>query len=381
MKKNLFLLFSIYFFVVQPLIIWIIRWQTNFFLLWAINLLAIILIGVLYNKVDAIWEENPEHEKKTGPLKETKVTFHEHFHAPIKDHKKRSDLIFPLLISLLLAIAIFFMFQYNDASLEVMLVFALILGFITYLSLVLIFKHRTSKSFWKLLGTKIYLILLIGSIALTAYDYYQVYQDYSVSFQDYIAQNFLWQERIPTDGYIFTGQGTILATGWSETVTSGTLITTGDQEVASDVFSGMIKEATGTVLWVSTSTTSSESSNTDVVSTAIGKQKIMDAIVYLVKKYDLPLATQHDISFTYVSFKNPYYNEWRTAYANKLIWKATNPSKYIVCESYIVMKWLLGKRNVPYNASNVLTKFWAEAVKRNALNGCVKGKIVTDKTL
>jgi len=64
----------------------------------------------------------------------------------------------------------------------------------------------------------------------------------------------------------------------------------------------------------------------------------MDAVIYLVRKYDVPLITKHDISFTYVSFKNPYYNEWRTAYGKKLIGKSTNPSKYIVCESYIVMK-------------------------------------------
>ena len=64
----------------------------------------------------------------------------------------------------------------------------------------------------------------------------------------------------------------------------------------------------------------------------------MDAVVYLVKKYNIPLITKQDISFTYVTFKNPYYPEWRTAYANKLIGKSTNPSKYIICDSYIVMK-------------------------------------------
>jgi hypothetical protein len=107
----------------------------------------------------------------------------------------------------------------------------------------------------------------------------------------------------------------------------------------------------------------------------------MDAVIYLLKKYDIPLITKQDVSFTYVTFKNPYYNEWRTAYANKLIGKSTNPSKYIICESYIVMKGLLEKWNVPYTSSTVLNNFRAEAVKRDALNGCVQGKIVTDKTL
>jgi hypothetical protein len=46
-----------------------------------------------------------------------------------------------------------------------------------------------------------------------------------------------------------------------------------------------------------------------------------------------------------------------------------------------VMKWLLEKRPVVYTSSNVLAKFRAEAEQRNALNGCIKGNIVTDNTL
>jgi hypothetical protein len=64
----------------------------------------------------------------------------------------------------------------------------------------------------------------------------------------------------------------------------------------------------------------------------------MDAVIYLLKKYEMPLIIKKDINFTYVSFSNEYYPERRTAYANKMIGKTTNPSKYIVCESYIVMK-------------------------------------------
>jgi len=376
MKKNLFLLFSIYFFVLQPLIIWVLRGQANFFWLWAINLVAIILIGILYSTVENIWEEEKEHEKKqVAPIKEAKVSFHDHFHTPLKWHKKRAELPMPAIISFMVAIAIFFMFQYNNAAVEVMLVFALVLGFIVFLSLTLMFKHRITKSFWKLLWTKIYLILLIISIAFTAYDYYQVHRDLNATFQEYIAQNFLGQEILPIDWYVFTGEWTLLWTWlWA---------TTGEQDISSDVFSGMdidsdIQEATWTVLGTSVDTLDVPDA---VAPTSIGNQKIMDAIIYLLKKYEIPLNIQKDISFTYVTTKNPYYAERRTAYANKMIGKTTNPSKYIVCESYIVMKWLLEKRNVVYTSTNVLDKFRAEAVKRNVLNGCVKGKIVTDKTL
>jgi hypothetical protein len=121
--------------------------------------------------------------------------------------------------------------------------------------------------------------------------------------------------------------------------------TTETQEVSSsDVFSGMAanpdiqESSTGTVLGTSVDTATTTSETTTVVATSIGNQKIMDAVIYLVKKYNVPLVTKQDISFTYVTFKNPYYNERRTAYASKLIGKTTNPSKYIVCDSYIVMK-------------------------------------------
>jgi len=77
---------------------------------------------------------------------------------------------------------------------------------------------------------------------------------------------------------------------------------------------------------------------TTTPATTIGTQKLMDAVIYLIKKYNIPLVTTPNVSFTYVTTKNPYYAERRTAYANKLIGKSTNPSKYIICESYIVMK-------------------------------------------
>ncbi len=380
MKKNLFLLFSIYFFVFQPVIIWILRGQGTFFRLWAINLVAIVLIGMLYNTVESSgWEEKVEHEKRTAPIvKEAKVAFHDHFRVAVKERKKKSELFFPGIIGAIVGILIYFMFQYNSTATAVILLSAISLGFIVYLWLTLLFKHRITTSFWRLLWTKIYIVALVFGIVLTAYDYYQVYKDYGASFEDYVAQNVLGQERIPTDGYVFTGEGSIIGSGlWS---------TTGAQDISTDMLSGLItsdiQEETGTVLWTSTSTTNSEQLTTNTISpSTVGNQKLMDAVIYLLKKYNIPLITKKDLTFTYVTTKNPYYAERRTAYANKLIWKTTNPSKYIVCESYIVMKWILEKRNVVYTSSNVLTKFRDEAVKRDALNGCVKGKIVTDKTL
>jgi hypothetical protein len=85
-------------------------------------------------------------------------------------------------------------------------------------------------------------------------------------------------------------------------------------------------------------TTTTQPEDTGTITKTVGKQTLMDAVVYLMNSYKIPLVTTKDISFRYVTSKNPYYNEWRTAYANKLIGSSTNPTKYIVCESYIVMK-------------------------------------------
>lgn len=375
MKKNLFLLFSIYFFVVQPVIIGILRGETNFFWLGWINLIAIILIGTLSGKGETEKKETHEHEKKPEIVKEATPSFHEHLRAAVKERKKKSELFFPFFISLIVTLFVLFMFQYHTIATEILLLCSFIVWFVVFILLTLSFKHRITKKFWTLWGTKIYLILLLAGLLFTAYDYYQVHKDFSASIQDYLAQNILWEERIPTDEYIFTGKWTVLGTGiWN---------TTQPQETSSDVFSGttepIIQEETGTV--IDTKNNEPLPTDTTPIATTKGNQKLMDAVVYLLKRYNIPLITKQDMSFTYVTFKNPYYPQWRTAYANKLIGKTTNPSKYIVCDSYIVMKWLLEKRNITYTPSTVLSKFWAEAVSRNELNGCVKGKIVTDATL
>ena len=338
--------------------------------------MAIILIGILYTTVEGEKEDTHEHEKKPEVVKEAKVSFQEHFRAVVKERKKKSELVFPFIMGLIVAIIGFYFFPYNSIAIEVVFLGSVVIGFIVFLLLTLMVKHRVTKKFWALIGTKIFLILLLCGIAATAYDYYQIHKDFNASIGDYLAQNFLGQERIPTDGYVFTGEGTVVGSGLGNTGIN--------KDNSSDVFSGTawnsyVQEETGTV--VGTSNDSTTAPTTLTTDTSIGNQKLMDAVIYLLKKNTIPLITKQDIYFTYVTFNNPYYNEWRTAYANKLIWKSTNPSKYIICDSYIVMKWLLEKWNVSYTSSTVLNNFWAEAIRRGELNGCVKGKIVTDKTL
>lgn len=135
-------------------------------------------------------ETEKPHEKKT--INEATITFHEHLRSKAaKERKKKKELALPTIISLLVAAAIFFVFSSNYGSPEIMIVFSLSLGFILFISITFMFKDRISKSFWRLLGTKLYIIFLIVSIAFTAYDYYHTQQDLGASFQDYIGQNLL----------------------------------------------------------------------------------------------------------------------------------------------------------------------------------------------
>jgi len=125
MKKNLFLLFSIYFFVVQAFLIGVLRGQTNFFLLGAINLVAILLIGVLYNTTEKTTDKEKSSEKTH--IHENKVAFKDHFRSSIKERKKKKELIMPIIVSLIVAAGIFLLFKIDGVSFAPLFVFALAL--------------------------------------------------------------------------------------------------------------------------------------------------------------------------------------------------------------------------------------------------------------
>ena len=82
---------------------------------------------MLSSTVEGEKEKTHEHEKKPEVVKEAKVSFHDHFRAVAKERNKKSELVFPTIISLLVAIIIFFMFQSNSAAIEVIALFAVVL--------------------------------------------------------------------------------------------------------------------------------------------------------------------------------------------------------------------------------------------------------------
>ena len=93
------------------------------------------------------------------------------------------------------------------------------------------------------------------------------------------------------------------------------------------------------------------------------------------------MSSDTGVKFTYVTAKNPYYTYWKTAYDKKLLWKDTNPSKITMCETYITLKGMIEWWDVKYTPSTVKSAYWAEAKKRDVLNGCVYGKVIKGNNL
>ncbi|MEI6672182.1 MAG: hypothetical protein WCL02_02215 [bacterium] len=168
--------------------------------------MAIIIITLLSGTKEDKKEDHHHHEKRPEIVNEPKASFQEHLRAVVKERKKKSELVFPTIISLLVVVFAFIIFPYTTIALEVRIFCSIIIGFIIFLFLTLSFKHRIHKGFWKLIGTRLYMFLLLVSIAGIAYNYYQIHQDFNATIGDYLAQNFLGQERIPTNGFVFTGE-------------------------------------------------------------------------------------------------------------------------------------------------------------------------------
>jgi hypothetical protein len=69
----------------------------------------------------------------------------------------------------------------------------------------------------------------------------------------------------------------------------------------------------------------------------------------------------------------PYY---RTAYWLGMIGKNLNPSKSLLCETYVVMQWLVEKWNIP-SYSDIKQAYWNYAKNNNKLPSCSYWKFLT----
>jgi len=92
-----------------------------------------------------------------------------------------------------------------------------------------------------------------------------------------------------------------------------------------------------------------------------------DVIKYLLK--DEKLSTKTDITFSFIWKSNPDYPYYKTAYEKKMIWKDLQPTKNVMCETYVVMKWLEEKRSV-WTYSDIKQAYWNYAKSNGLLPSC-----------
>lgn len=368
MKKNLFLLFSLYFFVVQPVFIWIIRGEFNMAILAFINLVAILAIFLVSNAMDSKTEDHHKEAPKKAAIHEEKETlFHPQHHesAIKKSHKKGGS--WKGVLGIIFAIIVYVLLM--GSSFGYKLIIASLLALI-----ILFFICLLSKSlghFFKLFATKL-LLILFGLWIIIFWYHFILQSGTPLSLGQFIAQDisslkiFNFAATNTTwDVYVLSWEGTLLGTGTDTGTVSQDVLDLFSGVQNSDVLTGTQPEDTTTV----------------TPPVAWASLHMGDMIKTLITNENIPLITTKDVKFYNVSYTNELYPYFRTAYGKALIGTTTNPTKLALCNTYITMKWMLEKWPVTYTKANVMQKFRDYAVANDKLNGCEQGKVLKDSNL
>ncbi len=328
MKKNLFLLFSFYFFVLQSVFVWLLRWEPKFYWLALINCVFICLIAVFARDNSTSADEKSQWKYESAMKKESEFKM---WHVWI------------FVISLLFGILVAFWLK--DVALYLRIWAWILWAIIVFLFWGLIFNYKAFRV-WE---WKFYLILLILSLIRSIIELLNI--DFSV-FQfksneaitdltwDVIEENLV----IPEENIIIDITGDALT--WVVEELSGDILETGD----------------------TLETTDGEYENLDNLAT------FADVIKYLLR--DEKLSTKTDLSFSYIWKSNPDYAYYKTAYEKKMIWKDLQPTKNLMCETYVVMKWLAENWNV-WTYSDIKQAYWNYAKDNWLLPDCQYWKYVT----
>jgi len=101
-----------------------------------------------------------------------------------------------------------------------------------------------------------------------------------------------------------------------------------------------------------------------------------DVIKYLLDKNNVNLDTKKNIKFTYVWYDDIDYPYYKTAYSLGMIWKTLNPSKNLLCETYVVMMWLVEGWSI-WQYSDIKKAYWDYAKENKKLPNCEYWKFFT----
>lgn len=394
MKKNLFLLLSVYFFVAQPVIAGFLRDDLNFFYLAGINIILIIGISRLY--FSAQKDGKTEVEKTVADCKRetvvhTETTKTTKTNKRISPRKKKlsfagATLLKWLIFSVSLVWIVITALYLKQMFAEVFSWFLGVLsGYVWFLVLSSIFMFRNQNTFFK--GYRY--LLLLWSVILWGLLLYTDFQSSGSYIKDFYSQtrNYLtslWEKKDRPVSEVSTG--TVL----DVVISSGSSIFGDTVSWAVSLWEELNKwEITGdsgsgdhTIMEVPVIDTQVLQTVQDILPDVQSGQSltILQWIRYLLRSNSIVLDTTKNIKFTYVSYDSEEYPYFKTAYKKRLIGKNTKPDALLSCDIYMVMKGLIAWWEVGVY-SDIKTTYWNIAIAHDALNGCQRGGDVTPETL
>lgn len=314
MKKNLFILFSFYFFVLQPVFLWFIWWDTKFFYLSAINLFFILIISLFAKeKKNEVVDNKVDKSEKVYNIQKN------------KSYKKISHVWF-FVISILFWFFVWFWLW--DMILHLQFLIVVASSFVLFILFGLLFKFKSFKV-WE---SKLYMLLMIivliwSTIKLLGINLYDFSNKDSVD--------------------LLENTGTDLS------------FVSVDEDWTWDILAEL------------------DLQDDVVVDMDLSKKATFaDAIKYLLDHNWIILSTAKNIKFNYILYSNPDYPYYKTAYDKKMIGKTLNPTKNLLCETYVVMIWLVEGWSVQ-NGGDIKQAYWNYAKSNNNLPICKYWEFLT----
>ncbi|MCF7834990.1 hypothetical protein K9M48_02950 [Candidatus Gracilibacteria bacterium] len=358
MKKNLLILLSFYFFVLQSFVIGLLRKDYRFFTLGIVNLIIIIAIVLIYNYFEKDKKEKKKDNTETSFKKEKENLLIENTHH--KKSKKKAPLF---LLSLIIILIIFLALNGELTSNKIIISSGI--GFIVYIVLFYSLSRHKKGTFLGLRSSKLILIIFLFGLVVNGFDSgisETRNQTIIGTIQNIFSNKNI--EKTEKETYqelqdIDEGTGEIISQDYGENIT-GENIKISDNIQDSDI----------------------ENTATDINQNFLndGDITILDAIKYLLDINNIPLDMNQNVKFKYISYQNENYPYFKTAYMKKMIGSNTNPDKEIICQTYIVMKGIVEGRNVS-SGGDPLTNYLNKASQLGKLNGCERNKYVSLENL
>lgn len=318
MKKNLFILFSFYFFVLQSIFAGLLRWEAKFYWLALVNFVFICLIAIFARDANSSLDEKSQWKYESAMKKEPEFKM---WH------------IWIFVISLLFGILVTFWLK--DIALYLR-VWAWVLGaLIVFLFGGLIFNYKAFRVWeWKFYLVLLILALIWSIIKLLNIDF-SVFQFNSNEEID----NLTWE--VVEENVVIPEEELLVDTNIEDDFTWV------DEKVSEKLWE-LIE-----LFW--------DDVDLDALAT------FADVIKYLLK--DEKLVAKTDLQFSFIWKSNPDYPYYRTAYEKKMIWKDLQPTKNLMCETYVVMKWLAEEWNV-WKYTDIKQTYWVYAKNNWLLPSC-----------